>query len=399
MRTPQRVRRRASITPASRPRSTTRRDQQGAADGPAQWSISGPAASDKGAAGQYTVALSGTFGIGEVITVDLGLSDIDTNGSDYGDLLAAIQSAADANPDVTFNPTTGTLTYTAPSDGASMTDLVIDLPLSNDGFIEGPEVFSLELSNATTSTGANLGLDVSADTVTTTINDTQGPGGAADGPAAWSVTGPTAGDEGSAPQFTVALNGTFGAGEVVTVDLGLSDIDTNSSDYGDLLAAVTAAAAANPHVNFDPLTGTLTYTSQGDGASMTDLLIDLPLTDDGFSEGPEDFLLGLTNATTSTGAKITIDPLVNTVTTTINDTQGPGGPADGPAEWSVIGPTVDDEGSTPQYIVALSGTFGAGEVVNVDLGLTDIDTNSSDYGDLLAGLQPPLPIRASPLIH
>ena len=369
--------------------TTTINDTQGdggAADGPAEWSITGPTDSDEGTTPQYTVALSGTFGAGEVVTVDLGLTDIDTNSSDYADVVAAITAAATANPDVTFDSVNGTLTYTSPSDGASMTDLVIDLSLTDDGLIEGPEDFSLGLTNPTTSTGANVAVDAAADSVTTTINDTQGDGGSADGPAEWSITGPTDSDEGSTPQYTVALSGTFGAGEVVTVDLGLTDVDTNSSDYADVVAAITAAAAANPDVTFDSVNGTLTYTSPSDGASMTDLVIDLPLTDDGLIEGPEDFSLGLTNPMTSTGANVAVDAAADSVTTTINDTQGDGGAADGPAEWSITGPTDSDEGSTPQYTVALSGTFGAGEVVTVDLGLTDVDTNSSDYADVVAAI-------------
>ena len=102
------------------------------------------------------------------------------------------------------------------------------------------------------------------------------PTGLADGPGEWSVTGPSNGDEGSTPQYTVALTGTYGEGEVVSVDLGLTDIDTNSSDYDDILAAIQASADANPDVTFDGA-GTLTYTAPGDGASMTDLLISLPL--------------------------------------------------------------------------------------------------------------------------
>ena len=141
-----------------------------------------------------------------------------------------------------------------------MTDLVIDLGITDDTFIEGPEDFSLGLSNATTSTGANVAVDLVDFEVTTTINDTLGVG-ADDGPAEWSITGPVAADEGSTAQYTLALSGQFGDGEVVTVDLGLADIDTNSSDYASILAAITAAATANPDVAFNTASGTLTYTS------------------------------------------------------------------------------------------------------------------------------------------
>ena len=79
--------------------------------GTGQWSVGGPSSSDEGSTPQFTVSLSGVYGEGEVLTVDLGLTDIDTNSSDYADLVAAIQSAVDENSDVSFDPVTGTLTY------------------------------------------------------------------------------------------------------------------------------------------------------------------------------------------------------------------------------------------------------------------------------------------------
>ena len=218
-----------------------------------------------------------------MLTVDLGLTDLDTNSSDYADLVAAIQSAVADNPNVTFDLVTGTLTYTSPADGASMNDLVIDLDLTDDGFLEGPEVFELVLSNAGSSTGASVEVDPTGGTLATTIHDAQDPNspaggsGSVTGPGQWSVSGPGEGNEGSATQFTVSLSGAYGEGEVLTVDLGLTDIDTNSSDYADLVAAIQSVVDGNPDVTFDPVTGTLTYTSPADGASMNDLVIDLSL--------------------------------------------------------------------------------------------------------------------------
>ena len=106
-----------------------------------------------------------------------------------------------------FNAATGTLTYTAPSDGAAMTDIVIDLPLTDDALIEGVEDFSLDLTNPTSSTGLTVSVDAAAGSAATTISDTQGPGGNADGPGEWSVNGPASADEGSTPRYTVSLSG------------------------------------------------------------------------------------------------------------------------------------------------------------------------------------------------
>ena len=253
-----------------------------------------------------------------------------------------------------------------------MTDLIIDLPLTDDGIIEGPEEFAFGLSNPSTSTGANIGIDAISTIVTTTINDTQGDGGDTEGPGEWSVTGSSAGDEGSIAQYTVSLSGAYGAGEIITVDLELTDVSTNASDYADIVAAITDAIDGNPDVTFDPVTGTLSYTAPVDGATMTDLIIDLPLIDDGIIEGPEEFTFGLSNPSTSTGANIGIDAAATSITTTVNDTQGDGGATEGPGEWSVAGTGAGEEGSTAQYTVSLSGAYGAGAVSYTHLTLPTI---------------------------
>ena len=146
--------------------------------GSGNWSVSGPDNSDEGTVPQFVVSLSGTYGEGEMITVDLGLMDIGTNSSDYADVIAAIEAAVSQNPNVMFNPSAGTLTYTSPADSASMVDLIIDLPLIDDGLIEGPEAFSFALTNATSSTGGVVEVDPDATNSTTIINDTNGEGGA-----------------------------------------------------------------------------------------------------------------------------------------------------------------------------------------------------------------------------
>ncbi len=367
--------------------TTTIDDTQGiggTADGPGEWNISGPVSDDEGSTVQYTVSLSGSFGAGETATVDIALSDIATNSADHGNIIAAITTAASANPNVTFNSTTGTLTYTAPSDGASMSNLLIDLTLTNDGFIEGPESYSISLSSAGSSTGANVGINNA--NISTTINDTQGIGGSADGPGEWSITGPTNRDEGASATYTVALSGTFGVGEFVTVDLDLSNLSTNSSDYSNFITAVNAAVAANPNVSFNSTAGTLTYASPSDGASMPDLSIDLTIMNDSFIEGSENFAISLSAAASSTGANVAINASNFQVTTTINDTQGIGGTADGPGEWNISGPASDDEGSTVQYIISLSGAFGAGEITSVDIDLSDLTSNSADHGNIIAAI-------------
>ena len=89
---------------------------------------------------------------------------------------------------VSFNTTTGMITFTASADGDEMDDLLIDLSLFDDVLVEGVEDFSIDLDNAASGTGGNISVNAIAGSVTTTINDTQNAGGLSDGPAQWSIT-------------------------------------------------------------------------------------------------------------------------------------------------------------------------------------------------------------------
>ena len=345
----------------------------------AVWSIGVDNAGDEGATVQYTVSLSEAFGAGESATVDIGLNDVDTNSSDYASFVAAVNAAVAgyAGPGtLTFDGTT--LTYTAVADGDLMTDLVIDLMLTDDAIAEGPETFTVDLDNPSGPTGINVAVDAMADSVTTTINDTMGVAGAAD-EVVWSITGPTVGPEGTTVQYTLGLSGALGAGESVSVFVNLNDIDTNSSDYGSFSAAVTAAAATDPNVTFDVVTGELTYTAPADGAMLTPLLIDLGLNTDTIVEGDEDFEIALTGASSLTGVAVSIDSASQLVTTTITDTTAP-------LEWRINGPAFEDEGGTAQYLILLDGSLEAGETASVEINLNDLTTNSSDYANILTAV-------------
>ena len=325
------------------------------------WSIAGPGSIDEGSNGTFTLSLAGTAQAGEEISIDLGLTDIDTTSSDYADFVAALTTAAGTRTDIAFDAGTGTLTYT--SNGSPMTDFTFSLAAQADVLAEGPETFRVELSNPASSTGA--GVDLGTDRTTVTIND-QTP------TSEWNISGPVSIDEGENAAYTISLSGGWGAGESTSVQIDLTDIGTSSADYGDVLAAIQAAADANANVTFDGV-NMLTFTSSADGDSMTDLTVTLPITNDAFIEGSEDFRFDLSNATSSTAAPISIGNA--TVTTTIDDTQTPGGTADGPGQWNIAGSTSVDEGADASYTVSLSGAFGAGEIVTVNLNLNDLGTN------------------------
>ena len=136
----------------------------------------------------------------------------------------------------------------------------------------------------------------------------------------------------------------------------LTDVDTNSTDYANPVTAVQTAVSAYTGpgaVTFDSTTGALTFTAVNDGDVMAALTVDLSLVDDLLLEGPEDYTMALTGATSTSGFTVAVSSTAASVTTTINDTQGPGGAVDGPAEWSVAGPANIDEGLTSQYTCLL----------------------------------------------
>jgi len=186
--------------------------------------------------------------------------------------------------DLGYDEATGTLTYTAASDGDSMAAVSFDLPIIDDEMIEGPEDYQVVLSTPGSTTGISPSLSAS-DSVTTTIEDTRGDGGTGEGPAQWSVSGSGSVDEGDSAQYTVSLSGQYQAGEVISVELNLTDSGTSSSDYADLATAISTAIAGNPDVTFDAATGRLSYTAPSDGATMADIVIDLPIIDDSLIEG------------------------------------------------------------------------------------------------------------------
>ena len=345
----------------------------------AQWSIGVNNAGDEGGTVAYTVSLSESLGAGESATVDLTLNDVDTNSADYANFVDAVDAAVDdyAGPGtLTFDGTT--LIFTASADGDSMADLVIDLMLTDDAIAEGTETFTVDLTNPTGPTGINVAVDMTADSVTTTINDTMGIDGDPD-EVIFSIMGPATGPEGTAAQYVIGLSGALGADESVSVNVNLNDIDTTSSDYTSLSAAITAAVAADPSITFDATNGVLTYTAPSDGAMMTPILIDLGLNTDAIVEGDEDFEIELSGATSSTGVAVGIDAAKELVTTTITD-------ATAPLQWRIVGPAFEDEGGTAQYLIQLDGALGAGETASVAVDLNDLTTNSNDYADILSAI-------------
>ena len=325
----------------------------------ALWSINGDAAVVEGAAAQYTVALAGRLQSGQTATIDLNLSDVDTNSADYANFVAAVNAAIGGRTDLAFDG--ATLTYTG--DGNPMVDLVIDLTAIDDVLTEGPEQYTISLTNPQSISGSTVDLSPS-DSVSTTITDND--------IATWSLTGDTLVTEGDVPQYTVSLAGTLQAGETATIELDLSDVDTNSADYANFVAAVNAAISGRTDLAFDGLT--LTYT--GDGSPMADLVIDLATTDDLLSESTESFEVSLAGPGSTTGSSIAGTGLV---TTAISDNDA--------LIWSITGSAAVDEGGLAAYKIALSGTIQSGAQASVELALADLESDSADYDNFIAAVQ------------
>ena len=357
-------------------------DAVGTALDKASFSIAGAASVGESSTTDYTVTIDATLQAAELAAVDIALTNVDTTAGDVTAINAAVNAAvatynASGQPgSVMWDGTT--LTFTSDGTGP-MGDLIIQIEAIADGFLEGPEDYSLSLVNASSSTGAEICVDPALASVITTID--------LDATAAiFSIGVDNADDEGATVQYTVALSEPLGAGDSAAVDLGLTDVDTNSSDYGNFVAAVNAAVAAYAGpgaLTFDGTT--LTFTAAADGDAMTDLVIDLMLTDDAFAEGTETFTVDLSNAAGPTGVNVAVDPIADSVTTTINDTMGIAGAPD-EVVFSITGPATGPEGTSVEYVLELSGALGGGESVSVNVGLNDIDTNSADYASFAAAV-------------
>jgi flavin-binding protein dodecin len=326
----------------------------------ATWSISGATNVTEGSPAQYTVSLAGELQAGETSTIDLGLANVDTTSADYANFVSSVQAAIVGRSDVTFDGTT--LTYTG--NGSPMVPLTFSVDAIDDSVVEASEDFKISISNPGSTTGASSLVGGSVE-VTTTIDDNDD--------AAWSISGSASVGEGAFAQYTVALSGTLQAGESATIDLGLQNLDTNSNDYANFIAAVNAAVAGRSDLSFDGTT--LTYT--GDGTPMADLVIDLEAIDDVLTESTEMFRVSISNPGSPTGSGVILGG-TSSVVTNIVDNDVP--------TWSLTGDATTAEGGSAQYTLSLDGALQLGQSVSVQINLSDIDTNSSDYGDLVAAI-------------
>ena len=356
----------------------------------AAWTLSGDSSVDEGGDANYIVTLDATLSsAGETASVELAITDGTTNTSDYASLNAAVTAAVTAyNTDaanagsLTWNGTT--LTFTSDGTGP-MGDLEIALTATDDSLIEGAENYTLALINPDSTTGETITVDAANDSVMTTIDDTDGNGGSPEGPGEFGIIGPIAAPEGTSAEYTIFLDGEFGAGAVASIQIEINDIDTTAADYGDLFAVINAAVAARPDLSFNTTTGVLTYTSPADGSTVESLRFNLPIIDDAFVEGDERFRIDLINPESSTGINIGLNPFADRTTTLIGSLFG-GNLVDDRATWSLTGDASVDEGGTASYTLDLDEVVQVDEVLTIELTFTDLETNSDDHANFVAAV-------------
>ena len=254
-------------------------------------SIAGPSGEvSEGSNATFTVTLSKA--VGAAVTVTWAASEGTAGTSDYGT----------APGSVTF-----------PANSAAGATQTITIPVTDDSLSEGEETFSVALATDTGDQADIVFVKTMAASATATI--------AASDPITVNLSGSSNVDEGDTATYTISISGGVPS-ENLTVSYDTADDGAEAgSDY-------TAAS------------GTLNFTQTVNG----DQTVDVPTTDDIFSEGSEDFTFAITSHSGG-GGTVTLN--TNSVTTTVN--------ASDPITVSITGPTSVDEGdTTTAYTVSLS---------------------------------------------
>ena len=274
--------------------------------------------------GTFTVSRGGgTLPAGNeasvTITVTGSAEDADfegMSGSDYADIVAAIQAAAAAANLAVTGVTGSSLTVTWDStDGSSFN---VDLTAFDDDLTDSPEGLTLTLSAPSVTTGptptitntaATLNITDVDQAITITIADTQ-----------TTITE----EGGETDTFTISLSEAMNSGNTVTVDVDFATgSDTEDADF--IVAAEAALlAAANATTGVSYASGTLTYSDTFVG---TDLSFDVTAFDDDLLDSPETLNVTLDNATAVNGSAtaadsedVTITDIDNAITFALNVT-------------------------------------------------------------------------------
>lgn len=322
------------------------------------WNIgSSSEAASEGSSAVFTIDYTGvTLDAGQTVSIDVSFLVDSADAQDFTNSLAQdLENAVVSGVSVDGT----TVTFDVPG----VQSFSFAVPILADGLAEGQESYSLVISNPQINE-AGGGAISGAGTETVSINDSVSDF------IEFNLSGDATGDEGTSADFTVSYNGTLGANDTASVEISLSDIETDNSDYGDFLLAVSNAV---DNTNGVSLSGNvLTFTN-----SATSLTFSLDLVADGLTEGPEAFEVELSNASSATGATVSIES--SNVETGINDIDD--------ITFSITGFDTINEGVPTEFVISYSGNLSPGQQVSVDINLTDIDTETGDYGDFLAAVQ------------
>jgi len=333
-------------------------------------SISGDAIAPEGGSAEYTISVDGTLPAGETVSIDVSLLNGGTNGSDYGDLQAALATAAASTPGVSVNG--NTITF----DG-SETDFTFELAIGSGDGVEGGEQFSVQIENVSTSNDAAISIE-GPDQVNTSITE-------GDSLSIGFTQSLVSRTEGQAAIYTILLSGlavglsALPAGAEVSFDLDLTHVTSDDVDLTETLSAALGFLPAGVEVEVE---GTSAIIRVTDTAVFTDgdlaLSFDLELAAEDGIELSETFSLDISDVE---GEGVSVTPEVTQITTEIID-DGVDPNTATPGSDYLVG---TEEGD---YIDALSGDdFVRGNEGNDTLlGNSGADTLLGDSGfDSLVG--------------
>ena len=192
----------------------------------------------------YTFKLRGKHASGFTASVQINLTDIDTSATDLEtgtanetELYNAIAAAVASRADLSFNTTTGVLTFTSQSNGDKMENLVVNLAAADESLVELDEDYNIALSNA-----VNSRIKASLDDVTTTIVDNDAAQVSIDDVAL------AEGDSGTTTySFTVSLDNPVD--NDVTMNWATAHSTTDGSDLSPQSGTVTITAGSTSSDN------------------------------------------------------------------------------------------------------------------------------------------------------
>ena len=339
----------------------------------------------------FTVSLSNpasttgaSIGLGASTSVTTTINDNDsatvsvaaTNNGDETGPISGVFTVNITSPvstdtviDYTLGGTAASGTDYAPASGqvtilAGSTSAIVAIPTIDDTEIEGTESVDITL-DAISSGDPQVSLGGTTAASIDLIDNDAGD---------WTITGDASVSEGANANYTISVGGAYANGQSISVDVTLADVDTDSSDYADLDAAVSSAVAAYTGPGTYLWAGpTLTWISTADNQTPTDLLILLGASDDAAVESNEDYVVSLSNPTSTTGGTVGLGA-TTAVTTTINDNDAATVSIAATSDGDETGPT------TGSFTVTLSTTSATDTIV--DYSVSGTAASGSDFTPL-----------------